>query len=46
MVVLNERIQAQRVIVHHLSPLMDYQTLCKELPDGFEPGYDGLTINF
>lgn len=41
---LNEKIGAQRVIVHHLSPLMDYQTLCRELPEGFEPGYDGLVI--
>jgi phosphoribosyl 1,2-cyclic phosphate phosphodiesterase len=42
---LNEQIGAQKVIIHHLSPLMDYKTLCKELPEGFEPGYDGYKIN-
>lgn len=42
---LNEEIQAERVILHHMSSLMDYAKLKKELPAGFEPGYDGLVIN-
>ncbi len=41
----NEVVQAERVIVTHLSPFMDYKTLCKELPNGFEPAYDGLEID-
>ena len=24
---------------------MDYRTLCAELPDGVEPGYDGMEID-
>lgn len=41
---MNERIGAQRVIVTHMPPSMDYRTLQRELPEGFEPGYDGLEI--
>ena len=43
---MNEKIGAKRVILHHLPPTMDYQTLLKELPPGFEPAYDGLTLDF
>lgn len=43
---MNERIEAKRVILTHLSPGMDYQTLIKELPKGYEPAYDGLTLDF
>lgn len=43
---LNEIVGASRVILTHLSPAMDYQTLCKELPEGFEPAYDGLEVAF
>ncbi len=41
---LNEVIQAERVIVHHLSQQMDYQTLKKELPEGFDVAYDGMEL--
>lgn len=41
---LNEIIQADKVIVTHLSTEMDYQTLCNELPDGFEAAYDGMEV--
>jgi phosphoribosyl 1,2-cyclic phosphate phosphodiesterase len=41
---LNEQIKAQRVILTSLSLGMDYQTLLKELPKGYEPAYDGLII--
>ena len=41
---LNKTIGAERVILTHLPPTMDYQTLLKDLPRGFEPAYDGLSI--
>jgi hypothetical protein len=27
-----------------MPPSMDYQTLLKELPSGYEPAFDGLAI--
>ncbi len=42
---LNQVVQADKVYVSHLSQMMDYQTLKDELPDGFEPAYDGLVVN-
>lgn len=42
---LNEIVKAQRVIVTNLTPGMDYKTLCEELPDGYEPAYDGMVID-
>lgn len=42
---LNEKIGAKRVILSSLSLSMDYQTLVDELPDGYEPAYDGLTFS-
>lgn len=41
---MNEIVQAEKVYLTHLSNQMDYQTLRKELPQGFEPAYDGLEI--
>ncbi len=41
---INERVQAERVYITHLTPGMDYQTMRKELPEGFEPAWDGLEI--
>ncbi len=41
----NKVIGAQEVYVTSLSPLMDYQTLRKELPEGFYPAYDGLSFD-
>jgi phosphoribosyl 1,2-cyclic phosphate phosphodiesterase len=38
-------VQARRVIMTHLSPGMDYQTLMNETPDHFEPAYDGMVID-
>lgn len=38
----NEKIGAGRVVLTHLPPIMDYQTLRNELPKGFEPAYDGM----
>lgn len=41
---LNERIGAAKVYVTGLSKFMDYRALKDELPEGFEPSYDGLTL--
>ncbi|NCC22253.1 MAG: MBL fold metallo-hydrolase [Alphaproteobacteria bacterium] len=41
---LNERIGAKRVILAHLTPSMDYATMKSELPDGYEPAWDGLEV--
>lgn len=41
----NGEIGAKKVYLTHLPPTMDYQTLRKELPEGYEPAYDGLKIN-
>ena len=37
-----ERLRPRRAILTHMDQSMDYRTLCAELPDGVEPGYDGL----
>ncbi len=41
---LNEIVQAERVIITHMPGFMDYATLRRELPEGYEPAYDGLEI--
>ncbi len=41
---LNKQIKAPKVYVVGLSKFMDYKLLAKELPEGFEPAYDGLRI--
>jgi len=33
-----------RAVLTHMDQSMDYATLCRELPGGVEPGYDGLEI--
>jgi phosphoribosyl 1,2-cyclic phosphate phosphodiesterase len=43
-ITMNERIGAARVILTHLPPTMDFQTLAEELPEGYIPAVDGLTI--
>lgn len=43
---MNEIIGASNVILTHLPPTMDYQTLCNELPEGFAPAYDGMIVPF
>jgi phosphoribosyl 1,2-cyclic phosphate phosphodiesterase len=43
---MNERIQAERVILTHLPPTMDYRKLFHGLPEGYEPGYDGKVFEF
>lgn len=38
------RVAPGRAILTHMDQSMDYRTLAAELPDGVEPGYDGLEI--
>src|SRR5690606_12761976 len=39
-----KRAQPKRAILTHMDQSMDYATLLAELPDGVEPGYDGMEI--
>ena len=39
-----EELKPKRAILTHMTWDMDYETLCRELPKGVEPGYDGLII--
>jgi len=40
----NKIIGAERVILTSLTLAMDYQSLISELPEGYEPAYDGLQL--
>lgn len=37
-------LKPKRTVLIHMDQTMDYATLSRELPDGVEPGYDGLTL--
>ncbi|MEH6477069.1 MAG: MBL fold metallo-hydrolase [Sneathiella sp.] len=39
-----ERLKPRRAILTNMHIDLDYQTLLKELPEGVEPGYDGMEI--
>ena len=39
-----ERLTPKRTALIHMDNTMDYATLCHELPDKVEPGYDGLVM--
>ncbi|NKB56877.1 MAG: MBL fold metallo-hydrolase [Alphaproteobacteria bacterium] len=39
-----ERVKPRRAVLCHMGISLDYQSLCEELPDGVEPGYDGMVI--
>lgn len=41
---LVEACRAGRAVLTHLDKSMDYRTLCDEMPEHVEPGYDGLEI--
>lgn len=43
---MNEKVGAARVILTHLPPTMDYQTLRASLPAHIEPAYDGMRVTF
>jgi phosphoribosyl 1,2-cyclic phosphate phosphodiesterase len=38
------RVKPRRAVLTHMDESMDYETLCRELPKGVEPGYDGLVL--
>lgn len=40
-----ERLKPKHMVITHMSPRLDYETLRRELPDGVEPGYDGLVLS-
>lgn len=39
-----ERLRPRRVVLTHMGKSMDYATLRAELPEGVEPGFDGMAI--
>jgi phosphoribosyl 1,2-cyclic phosphate phosphodiesterase len=39
-----ERVRPRRAVLTHMDESLDYETLRRELPEGVEPGYDGLVI--
>lgn len=39
-----ETLQPRRAVLTHMDQTMDYATLCAELPEGVEPGYDTMAI--
>ncbi len=39
-----KRVKPERAILTHMTWDMDYETLRKELPEGVEPAYDGMTV--
>ena len=40
-----ERIRPRRAVLTHMDQSLDYRTLAAELPEGVEPGQDGLVID-
>jgi len=40
----DNHVKAKKVYLTHMPPSMDYRTLLKELPKGYEPAYDGLVL--
>jgi phosphoribosyl 1,2-cyclic phosphate phosphodiesterase len=38
------RVKPRRAVLTHMDVPLDYAALCRELPAGVEPGFDGLTI--
>jgi phosphoribosyl 1,2-cyclic phosphate phosphodiesterase len=39
-----ERVRPRRAVLTHMDQSLDYRELSGELPEGVEPGYDGLAI--
>jgi phosphoribosyl 1,2-cyclic phosphate phosphodiesterase len=38
------RVKPRRAVLTHMDVQLDYATLRRQLPEGVEPGYDGLTV--
>ncbi len=39
-----DRVRPRRAVLTHMDQSLDYRELSAELPDGVEPGYDGLIV--
>ena len=39
-----ERLKPKHMVITHMSPRLDYDTLTGSLPKGVEPGYDGMVL--
>src|SRR5262249_53787565 len=39
------RLRPKRAILTHMDVQLDYETLCREVPGGVEPAYDGMVID-
>ncbi|KTW03374.1 MBL fold metallo-hydrolase [Sphingomonas sanguinis] len=39
-----EMLKPRRTVLIHMDQSMDYATLCRELPEGVEPAYDGMEL--
>jgi phosphoribosyl 1,2-cyclic phosphate phosphodiesterase len=39
-----ERLRPKKMVITHMSPRLDYETLANSLPESVEPGYDGLVL--
>jgi phosphoribosyl 1,2-cyclic phosphate phosphodiesterase len=39
-----ERLRPRRAVLTHMDQSLDYRELSAELPDGVQPGHDGLTV--
>jgi phosphoribosyl 1,2-cyclic phosphate phosphodiesterase len=39
-----EALKPKRAVLTHMDQSMDYRSLCATLPEGVEPGYDGMEI--
>ena len=42
----SDRLKPKQTWLTHMSHMLDYGALIDSLPDGIEPGYDGLTLEF
>lgn len=40
-----ERVQPRHAVLTHMNTRMDYNSIKQSLPDGVEPGYDGLVLS-
>ena len=40
------KLKPKRAILTHMTSDLDYETLRRELPDGVEPAYDGMQVDF
>lgn len=39
-----DRLKPKHMVITHMSGRLDYETLRRELPEGVEPGYDGMVL--